>query len=123
MGVDKVFDIGGFSKFKMSQKEYLNFIKNTKINSFLFLKNTKKNQIFLESETDSFKECIIYVFYILKEEIYFKMSKLEFKKEISKNEILKYKNELSEQILLKSDDVRYDLSSSANNPYGIFSFR
>jgi len=108
------YKIRGFSKFETSKGEHDNFIKKIKGERYITLKNTAKRQIVLEIEdkdSKKIKNTIVFVFYILNKEIYFKMSKLDFKKETTKKEIINEKNKIVDDIEKKVEDLKYNISS------------
>ena len=123
MNKEIIFDLSGFSKFNISKTEYDKFIKKAESNLYVILKKTKSKQVFLELKNlKEIKECLVYVFFVFEGDIFFKMATLKFNRKVTKSDLLKNKLIL-EQILLKSDDIDYDMNPSAHNPYGIFKFK
>lgn len=108
------FKVEGFSRFEIDEKEYLNFLK--KVDSkegYLTLKNAKNLQIFLEiqnKDTNKIKKPIVYVFYKTNNLFNLKVSKIIFDKEYTKAEILKDKTKIVKDILIKIDDLKYNLN-------------
>ena len=124
MTKEKIFELSGFSKFKISKKEYEKFLKKTKNESYICLQKTKSKEVFLElNDSKKIDNCLVYVFFVFVDEIYFKMAALDFKSSKSKEEVLALKKELLREILLKVDDIDYDMNPSADNPYGIYKFK
>ena len=118
------FELSGFSKFKISKQEYEKFLKKTKNESYICLQKTKSKEVFLElNDSKKIDNCLVYVFFVFVDEIYFKMAALDFKRSKSKEEVLTLKKELLREILLKVDDIDYDMNPSADNPYGIYKFK
>jgi hypothetical protein len=108
------YEINGFSKFEISKKDYDDFIKKTKKDIYIKLKETQKIEMFLEIEDkdiNKVKNTLIYVFYILNNDIYFKMTKLTFLKNIKKEDIIKNKQKIISEIELKIDDAKYNVDS------------
>jgi hypothetical protein len=123
MNKEIIFDLSGFSKFNISKTEYNKFITKTKNNIYICLKKTKSKQVFLELvDLKEIKECLVYVFFVFEDNIYFKMANLKFNRKLTKSYLLKDKLILN-QILLKLDDIDYDMNPSAHNPYGIYKFK
>jgi hypothetical protein len=122
--MDKVFDIGGFFKFKISKTEYNKFIKKIESNNYIVLKKTKSVLIFLElSDLKEIKECLAYVFFTIDNEIKFQTSTITFKEKTSKSEILKIKKEVLSKLLLNSDNADYSMDPYAHHPYGVYKFK
>jgi hypothetical protein len=108
------YEINGFSKFEISKKDYDDFIKKTKKDIYIKFKETQKIEMFLEIEDkdiNKVKNTLIYVFYILNNDIYFKMTKLTFLKNIKKEDIIKNKQKIISEIELKIDDAKYNVDS------------
>jgi len=125
MVVKKNIKLSGFSNFEMTKPEYNEFIKNTKKDYFITLDNTEKFSCYLEVDDKNLKKintCLVYVFYLEKKKICFKLSKLTLGKSVNKKELLAKKAELLKFILLKIDFIDYDFDLFADRPYGIFKF-
>jgi len=119
--------LGGFLTLQMNKEEHSAFLKNKKKDYFITLDEDKKFSCYLEIEgksTTKISTCLVYVIYLEKNNINFKVAKLTFSKKISKKELLSEKQELLRFILLKIDFIDYDLdSNSSNRPDGVFKFR
>lgn len=104
------YRLGGFSRFEINKKDYNNFLK--KSNKFILkLKDTKKLSIFLEIEDQDqtkIKNTLLFIFFLGKE-INFKMARLTFTKVVLKEDILKNKNLILNDIILRIDDPRYNV--------------
>lgn len=106
------YNITGFSKFEISLKEYKDFLKKADSDFFIKIIDSKELLFFLEIENSDFKKiesCLVYIFYILKKKITFKITRLIFSEKISKSFILKNKSKIKNYVFLKVDDPKYDL--------------
>lgn len=111
--MNKEVTIKGFTRYEISDKEFEKFIKETKKDYYVVLKNTKDMKIFLEiqdKDLKKIKNTICYVFYNIQKTINFKTTDVIFKKETTKQEIIKIKQEIVKEILNKIDDIYQSLS-------------
>jgi len=110
----KNFKISGFSRFEKNDKKYNKFLEKTKKEDiYITLKDTKKIQIFLEiqeKDVKKIKNTVAYIFYVNNKELNFKITEVTFVKETTKQEILKEKKEINNEILLKIDRIEYSLA-------------
>jgi hypothetical protein len=125
MKLNKDYELSGFTKVLISDKEKETFFEKTKTKQYLCLKKSKKQSVFLEFTDDNklISNCLIYVFFKIDDEDYFKVSEINFKKALEKSELIKSKQKLLITLLLKSEDQNYEMNPTGNYPYGIFSFK
>lgn len=108
--------LSGFSKFEITKKKYEKFIKETKKEYYITLKKTKTIEIYLEIEDNDIKKIrnvLVYYFYRIKNKIEFKMARIEYFKVKRKEDILKNKKNILENILKKVNHVEYNIDSDS----------
>ncbi len=102
--------ITGFSKFEITEKEYNKFLKKSKEEIYICLKKTKDEEIYLEivgDDLEKIKETVVYIFFKIKKNRFFKTTILSFSKKINKKEIKNIKNEIITEIETKMDNINY----------------
>jgi hypothetical protein len=107
------YNVTGFSTFEISLKEYKMFLEKLDSKFFIKFKDSKELLFFLEIENSDFKKiesCLVYIFYIIKNKITFKITRIFFNKDVTKSFILKNKKEILDYVFLKVDDPKYDLN-------------
>jgi hypothetical protein len=107
------YNVTGFSTFEISLKEYKMFLEKLDSKFFMKFKDSKDLLFFLEIENSDFKKiesCLVYIFYIIKNKITLKITRIFFNKDVTKSFILKNKKEILDYVFLKVDDPKYDLN-------------
>lgn len=109
----KNYNILGFIRYNISEKEYNKFILKTKEKYYIKLKETKKIKIFLEIQDQNinkFENTICYIFYNIGKNINFKTTEIIFSTKVTKKEILDIKKEITADIINKIDDINNSIS-------------
>jgi hypothetical protein len=109
-----IYLLEGFTRFESSKEEYDKFILNTKKDYYLTLNKTKDIEIYLEIQEENLKKIkntVAYIFYKIKKNINFKITKLTFYEEKTKEDILNIKDVIIKDILNKIDDINYSIAT------------